>query len=227
MTYTIKAHPTMYKNTLFRSRLEARWAAFFDLAGWDWAYEPVDLEGWTPDFRLTLEGLFDLYVEVKPYDSLNQFEGHFAQKMLDNRTQSKPSPALFGNNPQVTSFTHDDGIPGRAFPCNINSWVDNADDLWRQAGNATRFLAPTEHGRKKPKCVCPNCQYCVQLFGHPWADDADWLRGQLKSLEEMETEDEYAIRAGRKDSEVRMEVRGERQGYIVRLRAYMEHRRII
>lgn len=26
--------PTTYQHTLFRSRLEARWAAFFDLVGW-------------------------------------------------------------------------------------------------------------------------------------------------------------------------------------------------
>jgi hypothetical protein len=29
--YTVKAHPTMYNGVQYRSRLEARWAAFFDL----------------------------------------------------------------------------------------------------------------------------------------------------------------------------------------------------
>ncbi len=33
--------------------MEARWAAFFDVVNWDWEYEPVDLNGWIPDFRLT------------------------------------------------------------------------------------------------------------------------------------------------------------------------------
>ena len=34
MNYTIKAIPTTYAGVRFRSRLEARWAAFFDLCGW-------------------------------------------------------------------------------------------------------------------------------------------------------------------------------------------------
>lgn len=68
MTYNIKAIETMYKNTLFRSRLEARWAAFFDLCGWEWSYEPADFNGWFPDFCLFCEseGERDVYVEVKP-----------------------------------------------------------------------------------------------------------------------------------------------------------------
>jgi len=31
----IAAIPTLYKDVQFRSRLEAKWAAFFDLLGWD------------------------------------------------------------------------------------------------------------------------------------------------------------------------------------------------
>lgn len=44
------AIPTMYNNVQFRSRLEARWAACFDLLGRRWQYEPIDLNGWIPDF---------------------------------------------------------------------------------------------------------------------------------------------------------------------------------
>lgn len=65
MEYTIKAHPTMYNGVQYRSRLEARWAAFFDLAGWVHEYEPVDLNGWSPDFLIRgNDG--GIYVEVKP-----------------------------------------------------------------------------------------------------------------------------------------------------------------
>jgi hypothetical protein len=52
MNYDIKAIETKYAGTIFRSRLEARWAAFFDVFGWSWVYEPFDLEGWLPDFLL-------------------------------------------------------------------------------------------------------------------------------------------------------------------------------
>jgi hypothetical protein len=62
--YTIAAIPTRYAGVQFRSRLEARWAAFFDLLGWRWDYEPMDMKGWTPDFLLHLHE--PVLVEVKP-----------------------------------------------------------------------------------------------------------------------------------------------------------------
>lgn len=60
----IKAIPTEYAGQRFRSRLEARWAAFFDLCEWRWTYEPEDLEGYVPDFKLWLR--VPVLVEVKP-----------------------------------------------------------------------------------------------------------------------------------------------------------------
>ncbi|MBA8838156.1 hypothetical protein [Ochrobactrum sp. RH2CCR150] len=67
MEYTIKAIPTEYAGVNFRSRLESRWAAFFDLVGLKWDYEPFDLEGWVPDFLLRTS-LTNVLVEVKPVD---------------------------------------------------------------------------------------------------------------------------------------------------------------
>ena len=67
MTATV-AHargiPTLYRGTRFRSRVEARWAAFFDLIAWPWHYEPFDLNGYIPDFVLSFEA-GPLLVEVK------------------------------------------------------------------------------------------------------------------------------------------------------------------
>lgn len=39
------AIPTRYSGVQFRSRLEAKWAAMFDLFGWSWEYEPFDCVG--------------------------------------------------------------------------------------------------------------------------------------------------------------------------------------
>lgn len=67
----IQAIQTKYKDYNFRSRLEAKWAVFFDALGLKWEYEP---EGFTlpggirylPDFRITSPtGLVQWY-EVKP-----------------------------------------------------------------------------------------------------------------------------------------------------------------
>jgi hypothetical protein len=61
--YTIEAKPTYYNYTLYRSRLEAKWAAFFDFLGWEYEYEPEPFKTWSPDFVIHT---IDAYVEVKP-----------------------------------------------------------------------------------------------------------------------------------------------------------------
>jgi hypothetical protein len=58
-----RAIPTMYRGTQYRSRLEAKWAAFFDLLEWPYEYEPFDLNGWIPDF--ILKTAIPVLVEVK------------------------------------------------------------------------------------------------------------------------------------------------------------------
>jgi hypothetical protein len=60
-----KAIPTKYKGIQFMSRLEAKWAAFFDLMNWKWQYEPCDFNGWIPDFAIYGHKK-TIYVEVKP-----------------------------------------------------------------------------------------------------------------------------------------------------------------
>lgn len=65
----IKAIETEYNGYKFRSRLEARWAVFFDAAHISYQYEPegFDLNGdwYLPDFYLPD---FMIYVEIKPFD---------------------------------------------------------------------------------------------------------------------------------------------------------------
>jgi hypothetical protein len=56
--------PTVFRGVKFRSRLEAKWAAFFEACRWRWRYEPIDLPGWIPDFAL---GWKPTLVEVKPF----------------------------------------------------------------------------------------------------------------------------------------------------------------
>ena len=69
----IKPIETQYKGYLFRSRLEARWAVFFDACGVRWEYEPEGYilpsgQKYLPDFLLHgVDGRapVDLFVEVK------------------------------------------------------------------------------------------------------------------------------------------------------------------
>lgn len=92
----IEAKETQYKGYRFRSRLEAKWAVFFDALGIEWEYEPEGFrlpngKGYLPDFRLKCWGTrgfhdldkpFFLYVEVKgemtnaDADKIMQFCGY-------------------------------------------------------------------------------------------------------------------------------------------------------
>jgi hypothetical protein len=71
MQYRHKAIPTIYKGIQYRSRLEAKWAAFFDVIGWDFTYEPTDLGGWWPDFKITTDAGTRFLIEVKPVDGID------------------------------------------------------------------------------------------------------------------------------------------------------------
>lgn len=62
----IQPIPTLWRGITFRSRTEARWAAFFDYAGIAWEYEPqaftFDFGCYVPDFWLPH---VSMYAEVK------------------------------------------------------------------------------------------------------------------------------------------------------------------
>lgn len=68
MTERIPAKPTIYFGTRFRSRVEARWAVFFDAIGREWIYEPSipELDGiaYQPDFLLKKGDTWSI-IEVK------------------------------------------------------------------------------------------------------------------------------------------------------------------
>jgi hypothetical protein len=79
ITYNIAPKPTYYDGFKFRSRLEATWAALFDLLKWRWEYEPLDLKGWVPDF--VLHGVEPIAVEVKPVMRFEDFPQDGFDKM--------------------------------------------------------------------------------------------------------------------------------------------------
>lgn len=58
----------MYNGRQYRSRLEARWQAMFDLLNWQAEYEPFEVNGWNPDFSIssTAYNTNGIIVEIKP-----------------------------------------------------------------------------------------------------------------------------------------------------------------
>lgn len=82
----IKAIQTEYKGYLFRSRLEARWAVFFDELGIEWEYEPEGLvlsngKYYLPDFYLPD---FSCFFEVKRKSIRGTSEGYHAMALISN-----------------------------------------------------------------------------------------------------------------------------------------------
>ena len=133
--YTIAAIPTLYRGRMYRSRLEARWAAFFDRLGWTYEYEPFDLGKWSPDFLLP--GL-NLMVEVKPFpasSARSDFDfdawGKISQACLQlNRPESillLPVSPIFRTIAQIGWL----GFPEDEFKFKCEAWLGYFQDYDR------------------------------------------------------------------------------------------------
>lgn len=99
MNYTIPSIPTTYKGRKYRSRLEAKWAAFFDLCEWRYEYEPLDLNGWFPDFALYGDKGNMILVEVKP---VIKFPSSIAKK-INKSSKGCRELLILGQGPFLSS----------------------------------------------------------------------------------------------------------------------------
>ena len=115
----MKAIETEYKGYLFRSRLEARWAVFFDACGVKWEYEPEGFDlgdglYYLPDFLLhdvyfiyringikdNMRYFGDLWVEVKGKMSASDAEKIFKfANIQENKDRSIGEPWYTVSNP--------------------------------------------------------------------------------------------------------------------------------
>ena len=89
----IKPKPTKYNSILYKSRLEAKWAVFFDKLGINAIYEPVTSTyngyKYTPDFYLISKVVFEpnmthsgILVEIKPTEPTEEYID-FVNNMID------------------------------------------------------------------------------------------------------------------------------------------------
>ena len=106
----IPSIPTQYGKQKFRSRLEAKWALFFDLMKIDWVYEPEQYKlgengdiWYTPDFWLPNYGVF---AEAKPKD----FGNYEKYKCALLAEEIKHSCLLLSGSPNFQSYQIVDGI---------------------------------------------------------------------------------------------------------------------
>lgn len=88
----MKAIETKYKGYRFRSRLEARWAVFFDALGIKWEYETDGYDlgeaGWyLPDFIVTTPDGDQVIYEIKPSNVLSDAKFEAFKLKVDARTK--------------------------------------------------------------------------------------------------------------------------------------------
>lgn len=199
MNYTIKAIETRYKGHLFRSQLEATWAAFFDLCGWQWEYEPFTLNGWLPDFALIGKEK-TILVEVKPVFS---FPREVAEKIENVESSKDIFKAIFGCGIHDYSGQNQYAQAGfiLSYPGCSDSWGEcvfpweplvMTDHVYRWANGRCRY----DLGEEEPRLgVCGfNDDRCDLLSGewicckadkyaeHMYLEDGKALWGRAKEL---------------------------------------------
>lgn len=113
----IKAIETVYNGYKFRSRLEARWAVFFDTLGIEYQYEVegFEFEGqrYLPDFWLSQ---FEVWVEIKP-DKGNKLPFEYRCKMRAFSKESGHTLIIFQGEPYQGAFDIE------AFPDSCATWT--------------------------------------------------------------------------------------------------------
>jgi len=139
----IKAIETRYKGYRFRSRLEARWAVFFDALGVRWEYEKegYDLGEhglYLPDFWLPDQ---DCWVEIK---------GSFQNQLEQDLCEAKIKALCIGTKKQVVLFV---GPPWDGENVDLPALGEYYDYIEGDANN------PAEAGYDFPYmwCDCATC----------------------------------------------------------------------
>jgi hypothetical protein len=153
----VKAIETVYRGVLFRSRLEARWAEFFDHLDVIWEYEPegyqLDATRYLPDFWLPYmrsrgkEG--GIFFEVKP-TSPTEGERHKARMLAhgSNRPVIIPSRSPSAND----SESLEEYVGGT-----LGDWSDDGL-LFARCDNCGQMDVGFYSG-DEPRCACDKATF--------------------------------------------------------------------
>ena len=157
-----KAIETEYKGFRFRSRLEARWAVFFDAAGivWDYEREGFRLPSgmYLPDFWLPRQQCF---VEVKGHEPTESEERICAELA---QASGKDVYLCYGPIPSGESFYAPDGVALDSALAWTNWRWNRVEDGW----SGTSFWW----------CECPECGQ-MHMAHQGRVDEACLCRGRV------------------------------------------------
>lgn len=133
----MRSYETFYNGILFRSRLESRWAAFFDRIGWQWEYEPWDADDYIPDFLI--HGDRPLLVEVKPDATVADLQQYEPRVSTALAAHWDSDILIVGCSPKLSGRSHWsqwDFTAGR-----LSGPYDSSFDvgLWTRCGKCDRF----------------------------------------------------------------------------------------
>lgn len=162
---------TEYRGHLFRSRLEARWAAFFDLIGMKWVYEPIDADGYIPDFEIP----GPMLIEVKPASTLAELQQHRTRLEGALRRISRPI-VVVGNTPVIWS----QGAPLVGWAGTRNSyggWVWDMLIWGVDSAGVVRWVPANDIRRGAYKAIAPNV---VSRIEYQWGiahQETRWTPG--------------------------------------------------
>jgi hypothetical protein len=100
MKYNITPKETIYNGIEFRSMLEAKWACFFDITGWQWQYEPMQINNRVPDFIIYTKSDYyetdKIIVEIKPSTMIDT---KFKIDLLNSYAEEKCHLLILDENP--------------------------------------------------------------------------------------------------------------------------------
>lgn len=172
---------TAYRGYRFRSRLEARWAVFFDEIGVNWRYEVegyvTDAGPYLPDFILQIEGRPPIYFEVKGASgedvSYVCFDG--AEKVVSfaKMIGERGVVVVAGDIPDPTQLDEFDSIPDQWYEAGVPTLLRTAVGPWGEGVvshwpgiwlSGYFFMVPDDHDER-----------LRDGLGRVWADDYGML----------------------------------------------------
>lgn len=182
MTRKIKAIETVYNGYRFRSRLEARWAVFFDTLGFSYYYEMEGLnlgngEYYLPDFYLPS---LRLYLEIKP--CLTDLDDWPSHPLLEDPSQEIKFALLMGNpwvNPVDIEEHEIEGkalymvLSDEAFEYNV---FVPGDCYYRWCECPDCGMIGLAFSGRSDRLSCKCCYFCALVFYHSHQGTKGWLR---------------------------------------------------
>ncbi len=141
-----------YARTDFEWLLHAKWAVFFDCAGWFWEYKPKRvINGWQPTFFVSIPcthsecgGHHTLLCEVMSFDTIQDFKGRSCWRYpygLDENRQciGADSSAALGSSPRVSWWEIGHGSGGGE-EC-VENWTRlDIDSVWEKCVELIELL---------------------------------------------------------------------------------------